>query len=214
MRKDMGVVHLVVLVALAVLPSCSAVGPRGGPPECSLSQACTPPLVCNEGYCYAPVAADAGDLAAQASGCARGGGVQLGNDAWACAGPFPRNSGPALCASGFEVCKTADKVPQAACESVQGFFAAAATLFTTTFDQCTAIDASFVNCSSGTYQYRMGCGTSTLVAVFACEHACSGFRRAISCSRAKTSGYSCGGGPSPAGDQSDSPAFGVLCCRQ
>lgn len=198
---------------VGALAACTASGPSGPSDECSATRACPPPQVCNEGTCVTPYWLDGGALdLSPSSGCQRGGGTHLGNNVWACDGPFPVNSAPALCRSGFEICKTADKVPAAACQSVIGFFASAATLYSTDFDKCTTIDPKFISCSNGTYQYRLGCGTSPLVAVLACEHSCSGFSRGIACSKAAVSGYFCGGAPPPQNDQSSSPGFGVLCC--
>lgn len=188
----------------------------GRPGDCAFGQWCicgtcrwpTEPL--DAGTCPQP---DGGaDLASPPSGCVRGGGTHLGNNVWACDGPFPRNSAAALCGPGFEICKTADKVQAAACQSVVGFFASAATLYADSFDKCTTIDPKFISCSAGMYQYRLGCGTSPLVAVLACEHSCSGFSRGIACSKAAASGYACGGVPTPQDDVSSSPGFGVLCC--
>lgn len=204
---------VVLVFCLGALAACTATGPSGPADECTPSRPCVPPKVCNEGYCVAPYWLDGGtDSASLQSGCSRGGGTHLGNNVWACDGPFPANSAPALCRAGFEICKTADKVPPAACQSVVGFFASAATVYSTDFDKCTTIDPKFISCSTGTYQYRLGCGTSPLIAVLACEHSCSGFSRGIACSKSTPSGYVCGGMPTPQNDQSSSPGFGVLCC--
>lgn len=191
---------------------------NGRPNDCPATQQC----ICGAcrwlndtrdfGDCSQSVPDGGSDAPGPVSGCTRGGGTHLGNNVWACEGPFPRNSAPALCRAGFEICKTADKVPPAACQSVVGFFASAATVYSTDFDKCTTIDPKFISCTTGTYQYRMGCGTSPLIAVLACEHSCSGFSRGIACSKSTPSGYVCGGMPTPQNDQSSSPGFGVLCC--
>ena len=119
-------------------------------------------------------------------GCASGRGAPVGMGAWACPGLYDPGHVRAMCAPGFEICKSAAGVDLSICRTTNGFYIADVRGYDERKDCST--DASAVLCSYINNRERplwFGCGSLTGYQQI-CRRGCSGFVQANNGSIAAT----------------------------
>lgn len=157
-----------------------------------------------------------------APGCAAMVGYEVAKDpmgapAFACPGRFYSIGGPStnansICASGYEICRNADRIEFAKCNapSIPGFFIA---------NVRGEHNGGMTVCSNQngfTEDFWAGCGNPSAIRPVPLTMACSGFSNGRDCDQGMNSQFNCRDDNERAIEEvtSTNPIHGVLCCKR